>query len=141
MEDFRKKKVLGLRLSRTGFTLVEIMIVVAIVALLAGLTIPNLLREKIVANEAAAKATLKIISTAAETFAVANGRYPDDETSMLTPAVNPPYYGRSYCGQTLQGYCYNCSFSTAGYTLVAYPETINSGKHTFTITTGATLTP
>ncbi|MCK5528070.1 MAG: prepilin-type N-terminal cleavage/methylation domain-containing protein, partial [Kiritimatiellae bacterium] len=37
-----------------GFTLVEIMIVVAIIALLAAIAIPNLLRARLNANEAAA---------------------------------------------------------------------------------------
>jgi type IV pilus assembly protein PilA len=60
-----------------AFTLVEMMIVVAIIALLAALSIPNLLRAKANANDAAALAFLKSISTALETYAAANmGRYP-----------------------------------------------------------------
>ena len=55
-----------------GFTLVEIMIVVAIIALLAAIAIPNLLRAKISANDALAKSTLRSLSTSSEMFATAN---------------------------------------------------------------------
>ena len=56
-------------MKRKGFTLVEIMIVVSIIALLAAIAIPNLLAARRTANEAAAKATVRSLSTAAETYA------------------------------------------------------------------------
>ncbi|MFH1776811.1 MAG: prepilin-type N-terminal cleavage/methylation domain-containing protein [Candidatus Omnitrophota bacterium] len=66
-------------MKRAGFTLVEIMIVVAIIALLAAIAIPNLLRARHNANEAAAQAALKTVSTASESFRAA-------QTSPTYPA-------------------------------------------------------
>jgi|SRR5690349_17379862 len=51
-----------------GFTLIELMIVVAIIAIIAAVAIPKLISARLAANEAAAIATLRTISTAQAAF-------------------------------------------------------------------------
>lgn len=50
--------------TESGFTLIELMIVTAIVSIVAGVAVPNLVSSRAVANERAVVATLRTISTA-----------------------------------------------------------------------------
>lgn len=52
-----------------GFSLIELLIVVAIILIIAAIAIPNLIRAKISANESAAAAGIRQISTAQITYA------------------------------------------------------------------------
>jgi len=119
---------------------VEIMIVVAIIALLASIAIPNLLRARITANESAAQATLRTISVAIETYASANGgTYPTAETDLT--GVTPPYLNKAYNEVTESGYKYvYTTLATTNYTVTARPTSCTmSGTKSFTVSTGGVL--
>jgi prepilin-type N-terminal cleavage/methylation domain-containing protein len=52
-----------------GFSLIELLIVVAIILIIAAIAIPNLLRSRIAANEASAVGSLRTINTSEVTYA------------------------------------------------------------------------
>ena len=57
-----------------GFSLIELLIVVAIILIIAAIAIPNLLRSKMAANESSAVGSVRTINTAEVTYA---SNYPD----------------------------------------------------------------
>jgi type IV pilus assembly protein PilA len=63
-----------------GFSLIELLIVVAIILIIAAIAIPNLLRARMAANEASAVGSVRTINTAQVTFAT---NYPADGFTSL----------------------------------------------------------
>ena len=60
-----------------GFTLIELMIVVAIIAILAGILIPNFVNARAQAQTSACESNLRSIATAMELYYADHQRYPD----------------------------------------------------------------
>src|ERR1700720_568855 len=71
-----------------GFSLIELLIVVAIILIIAAIAIPNLLRSKMAANEASAVGSLRTINTSAVAFSTTYGNYPT-KISDLGPSTSP----------------------------------------------------
>ena len=128
-------------MGRKGFTLVEIMIVVAIIALLAAIAIPNLLRARLNANETAAMAALHTIASVCTAYHDVNytagtstHTYPI-QLSDLGAAHNAP--GPAYIDPVLetgtkQGYTYTFAGAENAYTCLASPVTVNvTGERSF----------
>jgi general secretion pathway protein G len=68
---------------RRAFTLVELMLVLAILALLAGIVLPKLTGTKARANKDAAKTQISSFKTALDMFEADNGHYPKSLNDLM----------------------------------------------------------
>jgi prepilin-type N-terminal cleavage/methylation domain-containing protein len=74
-----------------GFSLIELLIVVAIILIIAAIAIPNLLRSRIAANQASAVGSLRTLNTAEITYASTyNVGYSVDLPSLGPSATGTP---------------------------------------------------
>lgn len=71
------------RESAAGFSLIELLIVVAIILIIAGIAIPNLLKSRMAAHQASAVANVRTVTTAAVSYWVtySNG-YPPNMAAL-----------------------------------------------------------
>ena len=76
-----------IKMNRKGFTLVEIMIVVAIIGLLAAIAIPNFVKARTKAQTEACIANLRQIEGAVQVWAVDNGKADTDTPTVGTVAA------------------------------------------------------
>ena len=73
-----------------GFSLIELLVVVAIILIIAAIAIPSLLNSRIAANEAAAAVTVRTITTAAMTYSSTYGNgFPPSLATLGGPPAGP----------------------------------------------------
>ncbi len=117
-----------------GFSLIELLIVVAIILIIAAIAIPNLLRSKMAANEASAVGSMRTLNTAAVTYSVTYGGYPKGigNLSPATPATSTSadLVDSVLSAGTKSGYSFTWSSGTAdslgnylNYSITAQPVT------------------
>ena len=82
---------------RTGFTLVEMLAAVAVIAILISLIVPALTMVKKSADMAKQRAQFHSIEIALEAFRADFGDYPESENTYK-PDEDPPLLAQSYCG-------------------------------------------
>ena len=114
--------------NQKGFTLVEIMIVVAIIGLLAAIAIPNLLRSRLNSNEGAMKLDLRAFGTANESFRAAQN--PPAYAANIAALQAAPAYVDATWGTAagkhgfLQAYAGGGGGNASTFSLLATPVTV-----------------
>jgi len=110
-----------------GFTLLEMMVVVAIIAILAGILIPNFTRARAQAATSACMSNEKTIATALELYYTDNQKYPNAATAT---AIDQSYITANLSGYMNQVPVDPAAGSGSSYTL---QTSTSSGVSTYTI--------
>ncbi|EGJ49577.1 type II secretion system major pseudopilin GspG [Desulfocurvibacter africanus] len=86
-----------------GFTLIELMVVIVILGILAGLIVPRIMDQPDQARQVKAKMQMESLSTALKQFRLDNGFYPSTEQGMQA-LVQKPSVGRDARNYPRGGY-------------------------------------
>ena len=98
------KRCKGLPAGRQGFTLVEIMIIVAIIALIIAVATPYILKGYQKNNEAAAVKSLRKISASCEAYRYAQAPLTYPPSLKALSQAQPPYIDKALADGTNKGY-------------------------------------
>ena len=126
-----------------GFSLIELLIVVAIILIIAAIAVPNLLRSRMAANEASAAGSERTIATSNVTFSTSYNQGFADALSALGPgagggatSAQADLIDSTLAGGAKSGYTFSYVSDPAGgsdpatpnnsYTTTSTPTTVNT---------------
>jgi prepilin-type N-terminal cleavage/methylation domain-containing protein len=114
--------------NRKGFSLLELLIVVAIILIIATIAIPSLLRSRQAANESAAVANMRNLNTALVSYSSTNGTY-----GALSDLVATKLLDERFLGSNFSGFRYTVVLSggSRNYTAYATGVSINSSRYDY----------
>ena len=79
---------------RAGFTLIEILVVIVVIAILATLVAPNIFQNVGAAKSATAKSQIEMLGAALDAYRLDNGSYPTTQQGLAAlwekPTIDPP---------------------------------------------------
>ena len=124
-----------------GFSLLELLIVVAIILIIATIAIPSLLRSRQAANESAAVANVRTLNTAQVTYlSSAAGSY-GDLAALIAAKLIDDTFDTTTTGRPKAGYNYNITLGSSNqdYTIDAVPASSNTGRYGYYSTPDAVV--
>ncbi len=123
-----------------GFSLIELLIVVAIILIIAAIAIPNLLRSRIAANQASAVGSLRTLNTGEITYASTYNVGYTSQLSYLGPPTtgNPTSTAAGLVDSILAGAA-NAS-AKSGYAFNYTPTSLTAGRMDIYTLTASPLT-
>jgi len=74
---------------RLGFTLIEVLVVIAVIAMLAALVAPNVFQHVGTAKDATARSQIELLGAALDAYRLDNGRYPTTQQGLEALQVQP----------------------------------------------------
>jgi general secretion pathway protein G len=119
--------------NQSGFTLIEIMLVVIIIGILAGMVVPSFVGRTKEARIKAAKGDIASLGVALDLFELDKGRYPNSLNELLTsdrkylkkPSIPQDPWGKPYV--------YRCPGQRGDYDLVSGgPDGVEGGTDDIT---------
>ncbi len=106
-----------------GFSLLELLIVVAIILIIATIAIPSLLRSRQAAQESSAVSQLRTINTAEVTYLSSNAGNYGSVAQLITAGLLDSRFSAA-----VSGYSFTVTATGSDYTANAYPTSANSGR-------------
>jgi len=117
-----------------GFSLLELLIVVAIILIIATIALPNLMRSHQAANETAAVTELRTILAAEITYlSSSSGNF-----GNISQLVGAGLLDSRFTGQ-MAGYRFNIETNGTEYTAFADPVSASSGRYAYYTTPDGTI--
>ena len=123
---------------RRGFSLIELLIVVAIILIIITIALPKLSRARMQSQEVAAIAAIRTLHTAQVQYYSTYGRFATSLTELGPPAsgnanaASADLIGNDLSGGDKSGYKFTLTGNTGGYVINASPVAFNSsGSRTF----------
>ena len=106
-----------------GFSLLELLIVVAIILIIATIAIPSLLRSRQAAQESSAVSNIRTINTAEVTYLSSNAGNYGSIPQLITAGLLDGRFATS-----VSGYVFVVDASASDYTATATPTSTNAGR-------------